>query len=87
MEIAAIKAKIVGTVESAFFRNFIVTVTILAGVLVGLETVPELVDRHGQILKVLDHFIIWVFIGEFLLKVSAQGRKPWCYFYDYWNVF
>lgn len=84
---AVIKAKIVGTVESAFFRNFIITVTILAGVLVGLETVPELVDRHGQILQVLDHFIIWVFIGEFLLKVSAEGSKPWRYFHDYWNVF
>eukprot|EP00935_MAST-01C_sp_MAST-1C-sp1_P000779 g779.t1 len=29
----------------------------------------------------------WIFLGEFIVKLLANGLRPWGYFYSYWNVF
>jgi voltage-gated sodium channel len=69
------------------FHHFIVAVIVLAGVVAGLETSPAMMERHRPILLGLDKFILGVFIVEALLKMAAQGRRPWRYFADGWNVF
>ena len=74
-------------VASKVFHHFIVAVIVLAGVVAGLETSPAMIERHGAILFGLDKFILAVFIVEALLKIAAQGRRPWLYFADGWNVF
>lgn len=74
-------------VASKLLHRFIVGVIVLAGVVAGLETSPAIMTEHEVLLHALDRLILGVFIGEALLKMAAQGRRPWRYFADGWNVF
>jgi len=74
-------------VGSKPFHHFIVAVIVIAGVVAGLETSPALMERFGPTLLALDKLILGLFIVEALLKMAAQGRQPWRYFADGWNVF
>src|SRR5690606_7410906 len=62
-------------------------VIVLAGVLVGLETYPSLVERYHSALHIGDQIILWIFVVEIVVKMAAEGNKPWRYFLDPWNVF
>ncbi|MBE2217895.1 MAG: ion transporter [Ignavibacteria bacterium] len=73
--------------ESRSFQSFIVFVILSAGVIVGLETYPGLMAVHGDLLHLLDHIVLYIFVVEIILKMLAKGSKPWEYFYDGWNVF
>lgn len=73
--------------ESGAFQTFIVLVILSAGVIVGLETYPELMATHGGLLHLLDHIVLYIFVAEIIFKILAKGSKPWEYFYDGWNVF
>lgn len=69
------------------FQNSIIGVILFAGVLVGVETYPYMEQRFGKVLDVLDILIIVVFTAEVVIKIGAEGSKPWRYFRDGWNVF
>ncbi len=73
--------------ESKAFQSFIVMVILAAGVIVGLETYPGLMAVHGDLLHLLDHIVLYIFVAEILMKMLAKGSKPWEFFYDGWNVF
>jgi len=62
-------------------------VILAAGVIVGLETYPGLMAVHGDLLHLLDHIVLYIFVAEILMKMLAKGSKPWEFFYDGWNVF
>ncbi len=74
-------------VESNWFTSFIIGVIVFAGMLVGVETYPEMVAKHGGILHALDSIILGIFILEIVMKMGSHGRKPWLFFTDSWNVF
>ena len=74
-------------VESKPFHHFIVAVIVLAGVVAGLETSPNIMAHHGGLLHGLDKIILGIFVIEAVLKMAAHGRHPWRYFADGWNVF
>jgi voltage-gated sodium channel len=74
-------------VDSNRFHNIITLVILLAALLVGVETYPSVVARHGHILHALDKVVLGVFILEIVLKMGAEGRRPWRFFHDPWNVF
>jgi voltage-gated sodium channel len=73
--------------DAKWFQNFITIVILLAGALVGVETYPAMVQKHGTVLHVLDQMVIWIFVAEVVVKMGAEGSKPWRYFLDPWNVF
>lgn len=73
--------------QSSWFNNFIISVILIAGILVGIETYPSIIKSFGNILHVLDKIILIIFILEIIIKVLAEGKKPWRYFYNSWNVF
>lgn len=73
--------------EAKWFQTFIILVILAAGVIVGLETYPGLMQTHGDLLHLLDHIVLYIFVLEIILKVIAKGSKPWEFFYDGWNVF
>ncbi|MCU0544626.1 MAG: ion transporter [Oscillatoriaceae cyanobacterium Prado104] len=73
-------------VDSTAFQLFIIAAIIVAGVLVGLETVPEIAAKYALPIYILDRIIIWIFVGEFLLKLAAEWPKSWRYFGDGWNI-
>lgn len=75
------------TADSPQFNNFITAVIILAGVIVGVQTYPSAVAFAGPVLDAIDAVILFIFIIEIIVKMGAEGRRPWRYFLDPWNVF
>ncbi len=73
--------------DSLWFRNFIIAVIILAGVIVGIQTYQDFAAKYANILGWIDKAILWIFILEIIIKMGAHGTKPWKYFLDGWNVF
>lgn len=73
--------------EAKWFQNFIIGVILFAGVLVGVQTYPSLEHEYHGILHLLDQIILWIFVAEIAVKMGAEGKQPWRYFYDPWNVF
>jgi voltage-gated sodium channel len=73
--------------EAPLFRNFILVTILAAGVVIGLETSPQLVASYGGLLHGLDLAILWIFTIEAALKMIARSPRPWDYFRDPWNVF
>lgn len=74
-------------VEASAFQNFITLFIIAAAVLVGIETYPHLHTKYHSVLDVGDKVILGVFMMEVVLKIGAEGKRPWRYFADPWNVF
>lgn len=73
--------------EASSFQHFITVMILVAGALVGIETSQTLVDDHGRLLHSLDRVVLGIFVLEIVLKVAAEGRRPWRYFQDPFNVF
>lgn len=73
--------------DSSRFHNFVTLVIVLAAILVGVETYPAMVDRYGTLLHILDKVVLGVFVLEIVIKMVAEGARPWRYFSDAWNIF
>ncbi len=76
-----------GLENSPAFQNFIIGVIVFAGLLVGLETDPELVRAYGPILSFLDSLVLAIFTFEIGVKFVARYPRPLKFFTDSWNVF
>jgi len=83
----SVSQKLQHLVEASWFQNTITVFILFAAVLVGVETYPALQARHHTLLEIGDKLILSVFILEVVLKIGAQGKRPWRYFMDSWNVF
>ena len=68
------------------FDQIIIIVILIAGVLVGIQTY-DLPKQTMASLNVVDNVILFVFTTECILKIIAEGRRPWKYFNDHWNKF
>jgi len=79
--------KIQRLVQSNGFGNFIIAVILLAAVLVGLETYPDVLAKWGGSILFLNSVVILVFAIEAFLKMAQFGRKWYLYFADGWNIF
>ena len=73
--------------NSKWFKNTITIAILFAGLLIGIETYHEFASEHIALLHLLDQSILLVFIIEILVKILAEGMRPWRYFFDSWNVF
>lgn len=73
--------------KSKWFQNLVTIAILIAGVLVGIATYPKFSLKHEIVLELLNKIILGVFIIEILVKIIAEGKKPWLYFTDGWNVF
>lgn len=74
-------------VRNVWFQRLIVAAILMAGVLAGMETDTGLVQQYGGMLHAMDRAILGLFVVEIALKLAAQGRQPWRFFHDGWNVF
>lgn len=81
------KTIIARIVQSKIFEYSILGVIIVAGVLVGLQTNPTIVNKYGWLIDFFDHLIVWIFVVELIFKMIAEKRSPWDYFRDPWNIF
>ena len=74
-------------VNSTVFTSFIIAVILFAGVIVGLETFPELAGRYAETIHTLNRIVLAIFTIEVVLKIAAEKNRPWRYFRDGWNLF
>jgi voltage-gated sodium channel len=76
--------------DAKWFQNFIILAILAAGLLVGIQTYEfssPAVRGMMKSLNVVDQIILWIFVAEILIKMGAEGTKPWRYFLDPWNIF
>jgi voltage-gated sodium channel len=59
----------------------------LSAVIIGLETYPAIAKQYNDVLSLTDNIIITFFTIEIALKIISNGKRPWVYFSDPWNVF
>ena len=73
--------------NSEYFNRFIIATILLAGVVVGAQTYPNFAQENGHILSFLDRVILIIFTLEASIKILAEGKNPFNYFKNPWNVF
>ncbi|MDO5969679.1 ion transporter [Flavivirga aquimarina] len=73
--------------ESKWFGNLVTIAILIAGVLVGMATYPEFSGKYASTLEILNKAILSIFVIEIIVKIIAEGKKPWLYFTDAWNIF
>ncbi len=71
-------------VELPLVQNGIMLLIVINAVILGLETVPAVMSRHGEWLLLLDQAILSVFVVEILARIFAHRRA---FFRDPWSLF
>ncbi|MGH3671759.1 MAG: ion transporter, partial [Pseudonocardiaceae bacterium] len=71
-------------VDSNRFQRFIVAVIVLNAITLGLETSARVSAQWGDLLYVVDHAALAIFVIELMLRLTAHG---WRFFRDPWSVF
>ena len=74
-------------VEARAFEPFMIGLILFNAVLIGLETMPEVVARHGGLLHLFNDIILVIFIVEAGLKITAVAPRLRLYFGNGWNLF
>jgi voltage-gated sodium channel len=74
-------------IEKRFFKKFILSLIVLASLLVGLETYESVAVRYGSLFRIMDYVIVFFFSLEIIIKIIAEGKRPFRFFGDAWNIF
>jgi voltage-gated sodium channel len=74
-------------VEARWFEPFMIGLILFNAVLIGLETSHGIVEKHGQLLHLGNDIILWVFVAEAALKITAVAPRLKLYFGNGWNLF
>ena len=72
------------TVESRWFHNFIITIIIINGAVLGLQTINDLTVSSIQILDMIDSICLAIFVFELTLKLIIYRSS---FFKQGWNIF
>lgn len=67
--------------------TFILGVIVFSAILIGLETDATLHAEYATTFHLLDMLILWIFVCEVMIKIYAEGKRPWKYFKSGWNLF
>jgi voltage-gated sodium channel len=71
-------------VETRAFQNTIIAFILVNAVVLGLETVPEIREDYGELLRGINYLFLITFIAEITVRVWVHGRA---FFRDPWSVF
>lgn len=74
-------------IGARWFEPFMIGLIIFNGVLIGLETSHDIMAAHGDLLHLLNHVILGLFIVEAAAKMGAVAPRLRLYFGDGWNLF
>eukprot|EP00949_MAST-11_sp_MAST-11-sp1_P000868 g868.t1 len=73
--------------DNTRFQTFIIAVIFAAGAMVGIQTYPTTDIAKLKVYSAIDAVILWIFVLEVVVKMAAEGRRPWIFFTDSWNIF
>lgn len=71
-------------IETRHFQHFILTVIVLNGIVLGLETSRVAMHYAGSLLLAVDRLCLVIFLLEIGLKIYALRNR---FFKDGWNIF
>ena len=74
-------------VGSTLFDSVVIAVILANAVVLGLQTYPDVVAEHGEMLDLLNGIFLGIFVVELLLRIGSYGRRPQDFFRSGWNVF
>lgn len=74
-------------IGARWFEPFMIGLIVFNGVLIGLETSHAIMAAHGDLLHLLNHAILALFVLEALAKMGAVAPRLRLYFGDGWNLF
>jgi len=74
-------------VEHRWFEGFIIGLIVFNGIVLGLETSESLARDFGEVFSFLNDLIVFVFVLEAVMKITAVAPRWRKYFGDGWNVF
>lgn len=66
------------------FQRFIITVILVNAAVLGLETVPSVAAGYGDLLALVDHLALTIFVVELSAKIYVERLQ---FLRDPWNVF
>jgi voltage-gated sodium channel len=67
-----------------FIQRFLIILIVVNAIILGVETNHEVMQVIGHELLLIDHAILWIFIAELALLITARG---WRFFIDAWSIF
>ena len=73
--------------ESAWFNNFITTVIVLNGIVIGLDTSPDLAASYHDYFAAANTTFLLIYIVEAIIKMVAEAPHVQRYFQNGWNLF
>ena len=73
--------------ESRQFQIFFIGVILFSGLVVGLDSYPEISREYGAILHSLDRIILGLFVFEICIKLISFRPRVYEFFKDGWNIF
>lgn len=71
---------------ATWFHGAALAVIVVAALIVGLETFPDVSVRYGALFERLDQIILALFTIELLVRLGAYATRPLDFFRDPWNV-
>ena len=74
-------------VSAPLFERLIIGIILVNGLILGMETSPDLMRQYGDLFHLANHLILGVFIIEAVLKMIALAPDISRYFKDGWNLF
>ena len=72
---------------SPHFQGFVMVLILVNAVLLGVETSPEIMERYGRAVELLEGFIQVAFVIEIAIRLAAHLPRVHEFFRDGWNVF
>ena len=70
-----------------WFERSIIAVIVVNALVLGLETYPYVMDRYGSMLLFFNKVVLFIFLIEAILKITAVAPKFGRYFGNGWNLF
>lgn len=81
------QAKVHTLVHNKWFERTIISVIVLSGILIGIETSRSLSQNQIGWIELAHSIILGIFVVEVVLKLYACAPNVHKYFKDGWNVF
>ncbi len=69
------------------FDQIILSIVIINGIIIGLETSQTLNDQYGHVFLLFNNLVLGIFVLEALLKIVAEAPRIDRYFRQGWNIF
>ncbi len=70
--------------ESKPIHYLILACVCIIAIVTGLSTMPEIKQKHGELLEIIGKGILYLFVAEMIFRIIVTKTK---FFMNYWNIF